>query len=129
MDKYAKKFARRHNLPLIRIMPSAHQYVRAGKTIYMPDLGEWISYIKNAKYFITDSFHGTAFAVTLGTQFINISPGLTATRNLSLLELTKLESRMLKRYDVYSVVDDQIDFVPVHKILQEEREKSIVMVI
>ncbi len=125
MDKYAVQFAKKVNLPLIRISPLLHQFNRGGKFKYLPELGQWLSYVKNATYMITDSFHGTAFAINFGTQFINISPGLTATRNMSILELTGLEDRMLKSYDNFNMFDKKIDYKVVHQKIEVERQKSI----
>ncbi len=125
MDAYVKQFAKRKKLPLIRITPSLHQLSRGGRMVYLPELGQWLSYVKNATYMITDSFHGTAFALSFGTQFMNISPGLTSTRNMSILQLTGLESRMLRSYDDFSLFDTRIDFAPVHEKIAAEREKSL----
>lgn len=125
MDKYAKELSKRMRLPLIRITPTPHNALRGGKGIILPEVEEFLAYIKNAKYFITDSFHGTAFAINFGTQFINIHPGVTATRNLSILELTGLSDRMIGDYENYSVFDKKIDFNKVHDILNVERKKSL----
>ncbi len=125
MNKYVEEFAKKKNLPLIRVTASPHQLARSGKTVLLPDLGGFLGYIKNAKYMITDSFHGTAFAINFGVQFINISPGLTATRNLSILNLTGLRDRMLKDYNDFNIFDNQIDYSVVDSIIDNERKKSL----
>jgi len=125
MDQYAKDFAKKVGLPLIRITPTPHHIVRGGKPVLLPDLGIFLSYIKNAEYMITDSFHGTAFAINFNTQFIDINPGLTATRNLSILELTGLTNRMLTSYDDFSFLSQKIDFAPVNERIKMERLRSL----
>lgn len=125
MDTYAKAFAKKVNLPLIRITPSLHHVVRGGKVVFLPDIVEFLAYIKNAKYMITDSFHGTAFAINYNVQFINIHPGETATRSQSILELAGLKNRMLTNYSDFSYIDKMIEYIEVNKTLALEREKSI----
>lgn len=74
LDTYAKYFAAYVGLPLVRITPTLHQAVRGGKMVLLPNIGEFLSYIKNATYMVTDSFHGTAFAINFNTQFIEVLP-------------------------------------------------------
>lgn len=126
MDKYAEQFAKKANLPLYRVSPSIHQVTRGGKFIWLPDLGEFLEAINNATYFITDSFHGTAFAINLNTQFIEILPNNnTGTRNQSILEMTGLSNRILKEENDFHFITEMIDFSEVNSIISVEREKSI----
>jgi len=125
MDAYAKKFSEKAGLPLIRITPTFHQIIRGGKTVLLPDAGEFLAYIKNAEYMITDSFHGTAFAINFNTQFVEILPGETATRNQSILELTGLKNRILCSYDDFSFIDKKTDYTPVNSIIEAARNESL----
>ncbi len=126
LSNYAKQFAEKVGLPLLRISPSMHQFNRGGKFVYLPNMGEFLSYIKNCTYFITDSFHGTAFALNFNRQFIEILPNnSTGSRNLSILKLTGLEDRIVRDYSDFSIVDRVIDYIPVNKILETERVKSM----
>lgn len=126
LNQYAKKFASKTKLKLIRVSPILHQIKRGGKFVYLPDISEFLSLIKNAKYLITDSFHGTAFAINFNTQFIEILPNTgTSSRNQSILKLTELEDRVLTDLEDFSYIDSQIDFSKVNKIIQKNREESI----
>ena len=58
----------------IECPPLSTKSAGAVKFIYLPDLPDFLSYIKNSTYFITDSFHGTAFALNFNRQFIEILP-------------------------------------------------------
>ena len=55
------KFAKHVGLPLYRVSPSLHQIMRGGKFIFLPDVGEFLSYINNATYIVTDSFSWNSF--------------------------------------------------------------------
>lgn len=126
LGEYAKKVAKAKGLPLIRISASFHQIIREGKMVWAPDLGEFLSYVKNAECMITDSFHGTAFAINFNTPFVEVLPNNnTGTRNVSILKLTGLSDRVLKDENDVALADKQIDFSYANKVLAEKRKESI----
>jgi hypothetical protein len=126
LDQYAKEFAKKAGLPLVRITPLIHQLMRGGKIIWLPDIGKFLSYIKNATFLITDSFHGTAFAINFGTQFVEVLPNNgTDSRNMSILELTGLKDRVVIDTNDFSYIEKEIDYKPVNAIIDLERKKSI----
>ena len=126
LSDYAVRLAQHTGLELIRVNPMLHQIIRGGKFICCPDLGMFLSLIDNASCILTDSFHGTCFAINFGKQFIEVLPNnATGTRNLSILELTGLSNRILGDFNDYSLIDKVIDYSEVHNILNAEREKSI----
>jgi hypothetical protein len=125
IGKYAKEFAYRRGLPLIRVSQNFHQILREGKFKYLPDLVEFLSLIDNAECLITDSFHGTAFAINLNTEFVEILPNTnTSSRNMSILRLLGLTNRIVNDMSYFSLVDKGIDYVGVNQKLDVEREKS-----
>lgn len=125
LDRYAMKFAKHVGLPLYRVSPSLHQIMRGGKFIFLPDVGEFLSYINNATYIVTDSFHGTAFSINFNKQFIEILPNTkTGSRNQSILQLTGLQDRIVTDYNDFSIATKMIDYTFVNGIIKEERKKS-----
>lgn len=124
IDTFARVVAKRRKMPLIRISAMRHWKTKGARNILLPDLGKFVSYIRHATYLITNSFHGTAFAINCGTQFVNILPGVTATRNTSILSQVRLENRIVNDYTNDSILDKRIDFSAVHEILTSERKKS-----
>lgn len=126
LSEYARKAARKKGLPLIRLSVSFHQISRAGKLIWAPDPGTFLTYIKNAECMITDSFHGTAFAINFNTPFIEVMPNnKTGTRNKSILQLTGLQNRILQKEEDIALVDQEIDFQYANRILEEKRKESL----
>ena len=74
---------------------------------------------------ITDSFHGTAFAINFNIPFVEVLPNNnTGTRNMSILRLTGLSNRILKDDDV-DLAMTTIDFSETNRILEKKREESI----
>lgn len=125
-NEYAKRFAQSVGLPLLRVSPSMHHFNRGGEFIYLPELGEFLSYIKNCQYLITDSFHGTVFALIFNKQLIEILPNNgTNSRNRSILKLTGLEDRIISDYNDFSIANRKIDYNKVNDIIDIERQKSI----
>lgn len=125
LDRYAKAVAKNNNISFIRISPSFHQITRGGRFVYCPDVGEFLSYIKNAACLITDSFHGTAFALNFNTPFVEILPGETSTRNMSILRLTGLTDRVLQNESDFALATRSIDFTYANRVLAEKRRESL----
>lgn len=126
LGEYAKKVANAMGLPLIRISTHLHQITRQGKFVCNPDIAEFISYIDGATCMITDSFHGTAFAINLNTPFVEVLPNnSTGTRNQSILKLTGLSDRILLDNEDVALASQVVDFAPVNKIIATERQRSI----
>lgn len=90
------------------------------------EVEDWIYYMKNCRYVITDSFHGTCFAVIFKKQyltFINRQPGRfqvfdkftgTCDRICQHVDLEDME-RYLK----------DIDYEVIHEELAKERERCL----
>lgn len=126
LDKYAVEFAKKVNLPLYRVSPLLHQCNRGGKFIFAPDLGEFVSYVKNAEYLITDSFHGTAFSINFNTPLVTLMPNTgTSTRNTSILKLTGLTDRIVTDVNDFSIMNKKVDFTYANKVLEEQRKESL----
>lgn len=126
VGSYAKKVAKQMGLPLIRVSASFHQISREGTLIWAPEVGRFLSYIKNAVLMITDSFHGTAFALNFNTPFVEVLPNnKTGTRNISILQMTGLADRILRDDDDTALAQRNIDFVKVNQILAEKRKESL----
>lgn len=126
IGKYAQEVAASKGLPLIRISASFHQIAREGKLVWCPSIGEFLSYIKNAKCLITDSFHGTAFAINFHIPFVEVLPNNnTSTRNISILNMTRLHNRVLTRESEIDLAFSEIDYNIVTSLLDEARNSSL----
>lgn len=92
------------------------------------EVQDWLYYISHCDYLITDSCHGASFAVIYEKPFVcigNAARGLS--RFESLFQVLRMEERLvfdaaeiLKREDLLG----DIDYQPIRKALQREREKS-----
>lgn len=93
--------------------------------------GEFIDLIKNAKYMVTDSFHGSVFSILNKTPFFAFrrysdDSAFSANDRLhTLLSWTGLSDRMLKGDEsVCECIKQDIDFDDVLKRVEKNRELS-----
>lgn len=85
------------------------------------DPGEFLSYIKRAKYIFTNSFHGTVFSIIYQKNFFAVYD--KDARKDNLLELLELENRHIKSLDELFALDD-VEYTKANKLLREESMKS-----
>ncbi|QHE88544.1 polysaccharide pyruvyl transferase family protein [Hydrogenophaga sp. BPS33] len=99
-----------------------------GRTVH-PDPGEWVALVKHARFVVTNSFHGTVFALLFKKPFV--VAGLTgdkATANaraLNLLRAVGLEHRFAAKFsapNVRAMMDDEIHWAHVDERLAELRD-------
>lgn len=105
-----------------------------GKPIYsrekiaeLPSIESWLSHFMGAEFVITDSFHGTAFAINFNKNFVVLSNPLRGqSRLLSILSMFGLEDRLVtSNEEAIRVSCVPIDWETVKKKLCIEREKSM----
>ena len=66
--------------------------------------------INNAKFIITDSFHGTTFSVIFNKPFYSVSPGANVNRISSLLTMLDLKSRIIHKEENIKNINLDLDF-------------------
>lgn len=89
----------------------------------------WLTKIHNAKYVITDSFHGLALSILFHKQFfVFCADPKKFTRLQSLLELLGLQDRYIKSEEDFtkrkSELSMPIDYQTVDAILKKEQERT-----
>ena len=124
MENYVTRIQKETGLPVYRVHPSIFYSLKPGQFIHLPTPGQFLSYIKNAKYMITDSFHGTVFSIIFNNQFIDIIPELTGTRIYSLLDMIGQSDRILKDMNDFSWIDKTIDYNVVNSIIEEKKKET-----
>lgn len=125
IDKISKAFNYR---PFQTNNPKTEVSSASAKERIAPSVESWLNGYNNAKYVITDSFHGTVFSILFNIPFIvygNQKRGMA--RFTSLLRMFGLEDRMI--YSNSELSEDEIfapiDWKRVNEILRVEREKSL----
>lgn len=120
----ARKIANRQNLKIIEINGN-RKALRLVEHQVIYDAGpiEFLTYLANAKYVVTDSFHGTAFSLLFHRNFITVPHKTRGSRMISLLSMVNLLNRVCS--DSFDVdLDSPIDWLAVDKSLSVAREQS-----
>lgn len=91
---------------------------------FKPSVNQWLSSISNAKYVITDSFHGTLFSIIFKRKFLvlgNRERGLT--RIESILDMLNLRDRNYS--GDFSILDKEINYDKVNLKLRKAQSVSL----
>ncbi len=121
---YARRIADAKGLKLVKL---SWEIKRPGqvdvlKTHRSPE--DFLSLFRHAEFVVTNSFHGLAFSINLEKQFVVVPRREFNSRIESLLQLTGLKRRMVSSCEELAVADEIIDYVPVGRILEEERRRA-----
>ena len=121
-EKYIKKFAKKHNKKIL----SLGSYQRIADEIIIVHPLEIFSYFEKADFVITDTFHGSIFAIKTKTNFCTIIRKSNSNKLTDLLKKLSLEDRMVNDLeDIERLFNIQTDFNKTNSILKEEQKKAI----
>lgn len=85
--------AKHLGIPVVRIEYWQTFRGRGAKTIMRPTVAEFVACFRDATFVVTDSFHGAAFSINYGKEFVAMLPPKYGTRIDSLLEQFDLTDR------------------------------------
>ncbi len=86
---------------------------------------EFLGYIENADFIISNSFHGTAFSILFERQFICVPPTTGRERIDSLLSLLTLSYRICTTLHYpNNIIDSLIDYQSVNSIIESQKKIS-----
>lgn len=124
MDQYAVKFAKKIKLPLLRVSVELHNIMKPGKFKWCLNPFEFLSYIHDADYMITDSFHGTVYAMLFERQFIEFLPVKKRTRNLNILKMFNLEDRIISDRNERCLTNTRINYSYVNDLVKDKQNAA-----
>ena len=124
----AEKLARENKKKLITLIPShIYKNVYAKGKVILPSVEEWCGYMKNASYIITNSFHGSAFAILFNRNFSSCMAAGYNGRIYNLLNKTGLLERAIEEKEYNKIkqqYDNEIDYFKVNKKIGDWRTYS-----
>lgn len=117
-SKEISEFSKKENLKIIDIM----NYKNKG---YCIGPSEFIYLVNNAKYIITDSFHGSIFSLLFEKKFAIFERkdkfDSMNTRIENLIELFMINDRLLKpNYNLENILNSEIDYKKIKNIIRNE---------
>ena len=102
------------------------------KSDFAPTIEEWLAGVRDCRVLITNSFHGCAFAIVMGTPFVALKLGgkkvwgAMNTRFYQLLGLFNLQHRLVDNLrDLEAQINTPIDFDSVNKKLESWRKVGV----
>lgn len=123
MLNFAVRLAQDHDLELVILSVLKCRTVNYKHTVVRncnPE--QFLEFIKNAQYVVTDSFHGTAFSFNFNKNVYVFNPPRYSTRLTSILKLFGSEFRLVKDKCWKEITD--IDYNRVNSVLVAERKKA-----
>jgi len=128
LGKCAEVCANEMQLPIIDISYFKIKNPCDCKYINVVSPGEFLMYIKNATYIVTNSFHGTAFSLIYHKNFLCVERKATASRMKELMLKVGLEKHLVANFDKKRIEDNmktKIDYAGVDACISELKEPSI----
>ena len=108
-----------------------HYFGQAGSSrlndCVFPPIEEWLEGFINCEFVVTDSFHGTVFAIIFNKPFVAIVNNKRGkSRFDSILGLFHLEDRLINNeLELERAISCSINWADVNKILSQERDRSL----
>lgn len=115
----AKEFAKSVSLPLISV---GFKNDWCDKSVACSPR-EFLGYLRNASYVITDTFHGTAMSLQYEKQFISMGKGKHKVESL-LKDFNLLNRIYNSDFTIESITQNRIDYNDVNKTIAEQKELS-----
>lgn len=89
---------------------------------------EFVNLIKNAEYVVATSFHATVFSIIYNKKFFIVPHLTTGSRVTNILEKLEIKDRVYYNLQDFTKIDYdfETDYKKVEKLLNAEREKSMI---
>lgn len=123
MYRCAKELAAEKNLEVVELKMRKYINNDGFTEVYTAGPSEFLGYILNAKYVITNSFHATAFSIILRRRFFAYFHSNRGLRISNLLNLTGLMDRAYTGQAV-SEIEKSIEWTEVHKKICDFRSEA-----
>lgn len=125
---FVNRLAEERKLDVIVLLPTKAFWQKSAfkNAKYLGNVSpeDWVQYFYYADYVVTNSFHGMAFSINFQKTFsaeLRPEPSKINSRIIDVLSLFKLNDRYIDRPNATK----EIDYAPVHEILNSERQKSM----
>lgn len=122
-DRYADEISKRTGLKLYRFCTRYDQIRKNGKSLLIPKVEDFITYIDDAEIVLTDSFHAVAFSANLDTKFIALPPKKYSARLTNFINSINADGCIAKSYTDYSPLDYDFDFIKINQKLASDRKQ------
>tara|TARA_B110000037_G_C17119992_1_gene505399 strand:+ start:676 stop:1782 length:1107 start_codon:yes stop_codon:yes gene_type:complete len=124
MKKAVKYFSEKFKIKVVSIDKMLLSFTKTDKQVRNAGPKEFLKLFADAKFVITDSFHGTCFSVNFAKPFVTISPGKKSNRISSLLSILELEQHLVSSEKEFESIAPSLDYKTAHVALENIRKES-----
>lgn len=115
--KEVKKISKQNSLKIICI----DKYISGSDTWLDSTMNNFFTYFSNAKYIITNTFHGTIFSIIFEKQFVCLD--FNKSKVNELLHQVKLEDRLCSR-SITEIIYKNIDYTEARSEIMKLKQES-----
>lgn len=127
LQNFCEKLSKKLNFQIKVIKGNTFNILGKNITLFNK-VSQWLTYLKDSEFVITDSFHCTVFSLIFHKKFIVFpNKGGGVARLKSLLSMLGLEERFIvdiNSCNIEKIIDKEIDYKEIDKRLKKEKEKS-----
>lgn len=113
-----KSFSKENNLKIVSI----GKWYDFCDICLSPSPYEFLSFVNNAKYIFTDTFHGTVFSIIYEKEFVSFA--LNNTKVFELLDELELNDRVVSETNLKSIVNSSINYSKVTSMVSNYGNKT-----
>lgn len=118
--EYAKRLSREKRIPIIELRSGSGKADADIMTDYVAGPAEFLGYIHNADYVVTNSYHGVAFSIIFQKQFAVFAKGNSDIRITSVIQYYNLNHRLYHDKEDFEM-DTCIDW----NAVKQRREEGV----
>lgn len=122
MVNYANKLAEEHSLNVVYVSRDTIELFGNKGNVYGASPEDFLGFIRDARYIVTNSFHATVFSVLFRKQFMTFKTQHSYARMVDFLNSLGLEDRI---YADGNDINKQIAFEPAEKKLDQMRVRCM----
>lgn len=125
IKKAVEYFAKKLNMKVVAIDQMLFPLTQVDEHVRDAGPKEFVELFANASFVITDSFHGTCFAVNFGKPFVSVSAGKRTNRIISLLSLLDIDERLVNDVTEFENIKPEINSKIILEKLNSARKDSL----
>lgn len=88
---------------------------------------EWLAFIKNAKFLVSDSYHAIVFSIIFNVPFVQIKNAKAQSRFESLFNILNIKNKTVSEFNkeiFESTVNTEVNWEHVNRIIEMEKKKA-----
>ena len=120
--KCAEQLSKDTGLQIVYVSDNNNGHIKGAKNCSGCGPGDFLKYINQATYVITNSFHATVFSVLFHKDFFSFPRNGSNSRIFDLLKMLQLEKRYVEEENLSC---ERVNYEHADRILKKERQKSI----